>query len=170
MRVRPIYETQADRDSEKDFADWLGSKHFNGYMVEKLHISYKIDFAVYAEFDGRRPRTLAGFVEYKDRSRRYAWADFVREGVYRLSFAKWAAAHIMCFAADVPFYLAVRCSDGTWMARFSPSQMICPAVCHDGRRDRTVFDPVSRQQVQDPGDLEPMVEIPAGRFAQVRGA
>lgn len=170
MRIRPIYETQADRDSEQDFAKWFGSSHFPGYSVEKLHVSYKLDFAVYADHDGRRPRTLVGFAEFKDRSRRYAWTDFARDGVYRLSFAKWSAAHVMCLAADVPFYLAVRCSDGTWVARFSAAQMVCPVVCHDGRRDRTVYDPVSRQNVQDPGDLEPMVEIDATRFIQVRGA
>lgn len=170
MRTRPIYETQADRDSEQDFKRWLAAKYFTGQHVEKLHISYKLDFAVYGSHDGKRPQTLTAFVEFKDRSRKRAWADFVRDGVYRLSFAKWSAARVMCHAADVPFFLAVKCSDGTYLARFTSEQMAAPNVCHDGRRDRFVYDPVLRENVPDPGDLEPMVEIPCCAFRLERRA
>ncbi|NNM74782.1 hypothetical protein [Enterovirga aerilata] len=168
MHRRPVYETAADRESEKDFARWLAAKYFPSCHVEKLSMAYRVDFAVYSTHDGVRPRYLRCFVEYKDRSRKFAWADFEREGVYRISLNKLAHAALLCERADVPFYLAVKVKDGTYIARLTPARMATLDVCHDGRKDRRVRCPDTGEMIFDPADMEPMIEVPVSLFEKAR--
>jgi hypothetical protein len=163
MLARPIYETARDRQAEVEVADKLAP--IVGGEFVKLHHTYRLDFAIYESVDP--PTGLQGFCEVKDRSGRFHWAHFDRHGFYRLSLHKWMSAADLCRIAEVPLYLAIRCRDGLYVAKLRPDRMLLPTVIHGGRTDRKVRDPATGEMVPDPGDQEPMVEIPTNLFREV---
>jgi hypothetical protein len=170
MRVRPIHESQEDRDSELEVAALL-EEVWPGVKLEKLHYSYRLDFAIYSEYDrdnpAKWPENLTGFVEVKDRSKRYTWETFSLQGAYRLSLHKWMAAAQLCGVLELPWFLAVRCRDGLFVARIRPDRMETPRIVHAGRADRKVRDARTGRMIPDPADQEPMVEIPCDLFVRV---
>lgn len=162
MRVRPIYETAENRAAECEVAKILANE-WGGLKFEKLHHTYRLDFAVYGD-DG----SLVTFVEVKDRSGRFHWDYFAQRGVYQIALHKWVSAVQLCGASERPFYLAIKCKDGVYIARLRPDKMELPRTVHGGRTDRKIRCPDTGALIPDPADQEPMIEIPTSLFEKVQ--
>lgn len=140
--MRPTYETQHDRDNERSVIDLLCRKW--GCAANKTPQFYCVDWSL------ARGQEVKSLVEIKFRKASYP--------TYILSLHKYTEMLMSAFASQLPHLLVV-CwpEDGKRVVRYVKVSPEIPArVIHGGRKDRG-----------DTQDMEPMVEIPIGKFKLV---
>ena len=135
--MRPLYETQADRDNEAAMADIL-ERRFDCSLT-KMPIKYSLDFM--ATRDG----SAVAFIEVRHRK-----TQMMQYPTYMLSMFKVLRAAELHQMTGLPCFLAVQWSDAAGMCSLPPEAM---DVRMGGSTRRN-----------DPQDIEPMVHFPIGEF------
>ena len=139
--MRPIYETDKDREQEADFIKELCIAW--KCEAKKLPIHYKLDFALIRE------GVIRAFLETKIRSYARGYFD-----TYMISMAKVLAAKEYSAFAGVPSLLSVRWDDGDGFI-----------ALHDIKDFHIGFG--GREDRGDPQDMEPVVFIPIEHFGRI---
>lgn len=138
--MRPIYESQFDRNNEQDVADIL-SKTWEA-EIKKLPMSYNVDWIML------RNGEIKAFAELKVRKN---YKD--KYPTLLLSFNKWRHGIDMGKTVGVPFIIIVKWNEGIFWHTAGKSSVTFGV---GGRRDRG-----------DPYDIEPVVYIPTSAFTKV---
>lgn len=151
--ARPIYESAQDRDNEANVANaieeaWGGKMH-------KLPRHYGADYGRYVP-QSHGYAYLTELIEVKDRSKRFAFEDFRRQGGYKISLGKIATIAGFTRMLEIPMVLAVKCTDGLWVSTFRPDRIHGLPVEHGGRRDRNDWQ-----------DQEPLICLPCRDFERL---
>lgn len=145
--MRQMYETAADLACEQEVASRITAAW--DCSLRKLPIRYHLDFAV------TRGDKLVGFCEIKTRN--YTMQQIDSMGGYLMSIGKWEAARNLSYAADKPFVLAVKTTDGIWYSSVYGSQFVADDVLVRGRTDRGDWQ-----------DIEPCVLLDCNRFKRLQ--
>ena len=140
--MRPIYETDKDREQEADFIKELCIAW--KCEAKKLPIHYKLDFALIRE------GVIRAFLEMKIRSYAKGYFD-----TYMISMAKVLAAQEYSAFAGVASLLAVRWNDEDGFIALHKMKDF--HLGFGGRGDRG-----------DSQDMEPVVFIPIQHFRRIR--
>jgi len=135
--MRPIYETQDDRDREALVAKKVGDA-FNCSMG-KLQPRDAFDFAA------MRGDKIVGFVEIKVRAN-----PMGQYSTYMISMTKLATAHAIFAATKTPCILAVQWTDALG---YIDMNAVDVTLKMGGRSDRN-----------DPRDIEPVCHIDIAAF------
>lgn len=137
--MRPMYETQADRDLEQEVAVTV-AVHY-GCIPERTPRAYQVDWLLMR-------KGLHCFLEIKRRSVKHnAFSTLI------LSAHKWDYGRSMAERFGVGFLLAVEYTDGIWCW---DTKDIKPNVQMGGRADRG-----------DDRDVEPVVHLPISLFVKI---
>jgi hypothetical protein len=143
MNVRPAYESQADRNAEREIADAIAQEW--GVRAHKLKRFYPIDFALF-----QTNTLLHSWLEVK--CRRLIAHDTYRDII--LSLHKVSAgiqfAHFTC----VLFHFAVAFRDGIYIVELDEHRGY--PIRLEGRTDRN-----------DQEDIEPCACIPVSAFRRL---
>ena len=137
--MRPVYETQTDRDLEAQVAYQVAAKF--GCIAERTPRMYQMDWLLIN-------KTLRSFVEIKRRN--------VDHNIYPtliLSAHKWHYGCSMAERFGVTFILVIEYTDGI---RYWETKDIKPDVQMGGRCDRG-----------DDQDMEPVIHLPIGLFKKL---
>lgn len=143
--IRPVYETEADRDNELRIAKVVAGEW--GLELHRLKRFYPIDFAFFSPLDGR----LQCWVEVKCRAKHPH--DHYRTVI--LSQHKLSIGVHLARDTHVPFHFVVEFSDGIW---FVPLEY---HNCHFAVR---LCGPLKEPQVEG---IEPCACIPARLFQRI---
>jgi len=136
---RPMYETADHRLAEDAVRDLIAVNW--RCKVEKMPISYKLDFAAVRE------RIVVAFLEVKCRQHRFG-----QYPTLMLSAAKWQAGCALAETYHIPFGLVIGWQDGVYWCRAQNDPSI--RLEWGGRSTQT----------RDSADIEPVVHVPVGQF------
>ena len=136
--MRPMYETQGNRQAEAEFSTLL-SEAFN-CSLHKLPIRYGLDFSAV------KNDIILGFLETKIRTN-----PVHRYPTYMISLGKFMSANALTQATGKNCRLAVRWSDAWGYVYLKMTPDI--SISMGGRRDRG-----------DEQDIEPVCLIPISSF------
>ncbi len=141
--MRPLYETSADLDREKDVAQSVEA--VLQCKLVKMPIRYGLDYAI--EDAGK----VVAFCEIKCRT--YTMQSIGNMGGYLLSLGKWMSAKQLYESTGLPFVLIVRATDGMYYATF---RSFHTDVSMKGRKDRGDWQ-----------DIEPCALIDVNKFKRL---
>jgi hypothetical protein len=144
--MRPIYETDADRNKEEVLAEKL-EKAWSCHL-HKLPIKYNLDYIV---FKNKEPMAL---VEIKIRSK--SMDEYDSMGGCMMDLHKWVAAKDYSTISEFPFIFVVQTSDGVWHTTVRDFNLHS-GVIYTGRTDRG-----------DKQDIEPHVTMKKDLFIRTR--
>ena len=139
--MRPIYETQDDRDREALVAKKVGDAF--KCSMGKLQPRDAFDFAA------MRGDKIVGFVEIKVRAN-----PMGQYSTYMISMTKLATAHAIFAATKTPCILAVQWTDALG---YIDMNAVDVTLKMGGRSDRN-----------DPRDIEPVCHIDISGFTLIR--
>ena len=142
--MRPLYETDTDRQNERETIKILADAW--GVNFVKLKMSCVIDYAL---LDGK---TVVAVVEVKNRN--YTRADIDRFGGLMISTNKFFAAKNWTDVLGVPFVLLAQLKDGLFYWVIEADWPIIP-IEMAGRTDRGDWQ-----------DVEPCCMIPMSWFKE----
>lgn len=144
--ARPIYETEETLDREREIITRIC--HAWRCEAVKLPYKYNLDYALC------RGDEILGWCEVRDRN--YSWQRLDELGGYMLAYAKWEKAMMLAAISQLPFTLAVQCTDGLRVAIFKdPLPKLEPSIAGM---------PASKRN--DWQDVEPCVFIPIEGFVR----
>lgn len=138
---RPQYETEADREREREVADFMRERFRVRYV--QMPQRYPADLLIYNP-DG----TTRSWIEVKSRNIAFGTYDHLI-----LSLEKVIGLQLLARASGMPAYICANLNDGRFL-------MPCPAgpvrIDVGGRRDRG-----------DPEDIEPCAVLPWSDFTRM---
>lgn len=140
--MRPIYETQTDRNNERRLAAKI-EKHY-GCVLQKMPMKLSLDFM--AIRDGK----AVAFIEA--RQRKIAMNTYP---TYMLSLYKAMQARSLTMTTGLPCFLAVQWTDKAGIAKLPPA--------HEDMH--IVMGGTTRRD--DPQDIEPMVHFDIANFKEL---
>jgi len=140
--MRPIYETQTDRNNERRLAAKI-EKHYNCILL-KMPMKLSLDFM--AIRDGK----AVAFIEA--RQRKIAMNTYP---TYMLSLYKAMQARSLTMTTGLPCFLAVQWTDKAGIAMLPPS--------HDDMH----VEMGGTTRRDDPQDIEPMVHFDIANFKEL---
>ena len=140
--MRPIYETQTDRNNERRLAAKI-EKHY-GCILSKMPMKLSLDFM--AIRDGK----AVAFIEA--RQRKIAMNTYP---TYMLSLYKAMQARSLTMTTGLPCFLAVQWTDKAGIAKLPPA--------HEDMH--IVMGGTTRRD--DPQDIEPMVHFDIANFKEL---
>lgn len=138
--MRPIYESPADLQNEKDVVEKLTQSW--GIIFHKLPMSYHIDWLMVKDGNPR------GFAELKCRRN-----DRQKYPTFMISLAKWMRGKELAHELSIPFIIIVRWNDGIFFHKAGTSPV---TFGFGGRSDRG-----------DSQDVEPVVYIGTEHFQKI---
>jgi hypothetical protein len=140
--MRPIYETQTDRNNERRLAAKI-EKHYR-CVLQKMPMKLSLDFM--AIRDGK----AVAFIEA--RQRKIAMNTYP---TYMLSLYKAMQARSLTMTTGLPCFLAVQWTDKAGIAKLPPAhEEMHVEMGGTTRRD-------------DPQDIEPMVHFDIANFKEL---
>ena len=140
--MRPIYETQTDRNNERRLAAKI-EKHY-GCILSKMPMKLSLDFM--AIRDGK----AGAFIEA--RQRKIAMNTYP---TYMLSLYKAMQARSLTMTTGLPCFLAVQWTDKAGIAKLPPA--------HEDMR----IEMGGTTRRDDPQDIEPMVHFDIANFKEL---
>lgn len=138
---RPIYETAADVDREREVAEWVGA--LRGCLVRKNPRLYPVDYCAL------RDGAVVGWIEVK--CRKYTRAQIENWGGYLMGATKVAGMANLIAVSKLPAVLCVNLAGEIFVMNYDPAATF-----------RTEFR--GRVDRNDPDDMEPCVMFPMNQF------
>jgi hypothetical protein len=138
---RPIYETAADVDREREVAEWVGARW--RCHVRKNPRLYPVDYCAL------RDGAVVGWIEVKCRN--YTRAQIESWGGYLMGATKVAGMANLIAVSKRPAVLCVNLAGEVFRMNYDPAAIF-----------RTEFR--GRVDRRDPDDLEPCVMFPMDQF------
>lgn len=138
--MRPIYESPADLQNEKDIVEKLTQMW--GISFHKLPMSYHIDWLMVKDKQAR------GFAELKCRNN-----DRRKYPTFMISLAKWMRGKELAHELSTSFIIIVKWTDGIYFHKAGTYPI---TYGFGGRSDRG-----------DSQDMEPVVYIDTDHFTRI---